>query len=100
MKEKEFQLEVEKRCDANGVHYWHVTKIDPGMKGFPDLCILGSHKMIFRELKKATYNSPKGEQARLIYKLKGAGQDVKVWTPDDLEDGTIDQELSALNQPR
>ena len=98
MQEKEFQKLVEDKCREHKVHFWHVTTKDPGMKGFPDLCIVGTHKLIFRELKRSTFERPAGEQARLLHKLRGAGQDAGVWTPADLADGTIDPELDSLNR--
>lgn len=63
-----------------------------GHAGFPDLCIVGNGRLLFRELKagKGTLSS---EQAEWIRALEAAGADVGVWTDEDWSAGLIEADL-------
>jgi hypothetical protein len=97
MTEAEFQAAVEKKCQEYQLDFWHSTRADPGLKGMPDLIIIGRCKLIWRELKRSQYEKLEGAQSRLFYKLRGAYQDCEIWIPEDLLSGKIDRELALLN---
>jgi len=67
--------------------------------GLPDLLLVGSAACCWRELKCGSTRVT-AVQASWLDALEAAGQDVAVWSPRDLADGTIRAELEALNQSR
>jgi hypothetical protein len=50
--------------------------------GWPDLTLLGHGQLIFAELK-TDRGRLSGEQVGVIAALRAAGQDARVWRPDD-----------------
>jgi hypothetical protein len=72
-----------------------LTPVQGDGKGYPDLTIVGSGGVLFRELKSAKgVTSP--EQREWIADLDRAAADVAVWKPADLRSGRIEAELRAL----
>ena len=67
--------------------------------GFPDVMIIGPGGVLYRELK--TYASPDLLPGQMLwkYRLKAAGQNWDIWTPRDLDNGRIDNELADLETP-
>lgn len=67
--------------------------------GFPDWCLLGPRRLMFRELKRQGHKPTPG-QAEWLAALRRAGEDAGVWTPIDLLTGRIARELSVLASVR
>lgn len=75
-----------------------VTPIQ-GHTGFVDLVIVGVGGVLYRELKgEKTHPTP--EQMRWMGTLDESGQDVAIWRPEHLRDGTVEAALKALTKPR
>ena len=78
---------------ARTVNGWR-TAIQ-GNPGFPDLVIVGTRGVLWRELK-----APRGrvtpEQARWIAQLQRAGADADIWRPCHLTSGRITAEIGAI----
>jgi hypothetical protein len=64
-------------------------------KGWPDWVIIGSRKVIFRELKSET-GALTPEQKQVGEMLQRAGQSWRVWRPSDLMSGQIAKELTEV----
>lgn len=73
-----------------------VTPIQ-GDPGFPDLVIVGPYGLIFRELK-SKIGRLSTDQNQWILDLKAAGQNVAIWRPEDLTNGTIMRQLRAIGR--
>jgi hypothetical protein len=71
----------------------------PWRQGFPDLLIVGQHRALFRELKGDGGELHARQNAWLSW-LCQVGLDADLWTPRDLRNGTILDQLEALHQPR
>jgi len=70
------------------------TPVEGDGEGFLDLVIVGTG-VLWRELK--TFGKkPTPAQLKWIARLKEAGQDVDVWTGEDLQSGRIERELKAI----
>ncbi len=65
--------------------------------GWPDLCIVGQGRILFRELKVGR-NTLSAEQVEWIRALEEAGSDVGVWTDVDWHSGLIEAELRREGQ--
>ena len=65
--------------------------------GWPDLCIVGHGRILFRELKVGR-NTLSAEQVEWIWALEEAGSDVGVWTDVDWCSGLIEAELRREGQ--
>jgi hypothetical protein len=78
-----------RRSDAGG----------PWRQGFPDLLVIGQHRMLVRELKGDGGQVHARQNAWLTW-LCQAGLDADLWTAAQLRDGTIAADLAALNAPR
>jgi hypothetical protein len=75
------------------------TPVQGDGKGWLDLTIVGS-RVLWRETK-STHGRVEPEQQMWIDALTAAGEDVKVWRPIDLLNGTIGRELAAVRvRPR
>lgn len=72
-----------------------ITAVAGDGKGFPDLLILGSEGVLYRELK-TTKGRCTPEQSAWLAALDGAGENGGIWTPVDWFDGTIRKELEAI----
>ena len=68
----------------------------PHLKGYPDLHLVGSRAMCWRELKTGSTRLTAAQESWLDA-LEAAGADVGVWTELDLNRGVIRQEILALN---
>ena len=73
--------------------------LDPTRKrGVPDIMIIADDgRVLFRELK-ATGGLVQDHQSAFIKRLSDNGQDVGVWTPEDLDSKRIEGELSGATR--
>ena len=93
MLEAEFQAQVRQLCTIRGLLVYHTHDSRRSDAGFPDLTIVGSKRMLFRELKKEDGRvSPM--QQYWIDRLNDVGQDAGVWRPSDMP--RIVRELGTL----
>jgi len=74
-----------------------VTAVQGDGKGFPDLVLVASGGVLFRELKSAK-GSLSAEQRAWLDALAGAGADAAVWRPADLRSGRVLAELRAAQR--
>lgn len=65
--------------------------------GWPDLVIVGPHRVLYRELKSAR-GTVSAQQRAWLHALTAAGQDAAVWATQDLMSGRIEHELAALRR--
>jgi hypothetical protein len=99
VREIELQREVAKRCLRYEVDMHHTHQPLQDRAGWVDLALLGTKRVMFRELKTRTGKvSP--AQKRTGDRLIAAGLDYAVWRPADLESGRVDRELAALSGRR
>lgn len=99
MREGELEANVAALCKSLGLLYYHTYRSTRSPAGFPDDVIVGPHGMIYRELKREGEN-PSAAQQEWLDGLQAVGQDVGVWRPADLFDGTIAATLRALSARR
>jgi hypothetical protein len=97
MTHDELLARVTGMCDDLGYpwHYCRDSRHCDG-KGFPDLCIVGRHRVIFAELKPSTFDTRSPEQVTWGHALLAAGQLYVVWYVSDLEQGHIARALDGL----
>ena len=80
--EADFQRQVQDIARIHGWVDYHVLKAKGMRAGFPDLVLLRKPELIWVELKSA-----KGKvtpaQAEMHEMLRGCGQEVYIWYPDD-----------------
>ena len=102
MNEREFIGEVVKLCDSliPPVRWLHLEAVRkercPWLDGFPDLQLMGSCALMWREVK-CGGSTPTAEQDEYLTWLEDTGRDADVWTERDLYDGSVKAELLALN---
>jgi hypothetical protein len=96
--EQAFLSAVYKICDNFDVKYHHCgdSRKCSGT-GLPDLIICGTRRVIWRELKSSPVDQPTSGQTLWMYFLRAAGQDIKIWTPADLDSGSIETEIASLS---
>jgi hypothetical protein len=82
-------------CKQLGVRYYHPYDSRRCVPGFPDLVLVGTRGLIFRELKSRT-GIVEPAQREWGYALHATGHDWDVWRPSDLASGRIAVELAAL----
>ncbi len=82
-------------CKLLGVRYYHPYDSRRTVPGFPDLVLVGTHALAFRELKSES-GTLRPEQREWGYALRAIGHDWDVWRPSDLDSGRIAGELAAL----
>jgi hypothetical protein len=70
------------------------TPVEGDAEGFLDIVVVGT-RVLWRELK-TVGKKPTPAQLKWIARLKDAGQDVDVWTGEDLQSGRIERELKAI----
>jgi len=99
MHESEVEAGVVSLCKALGLLRYHTYRSTRSPAGFPDEVVVGPNGMIYRELKSQT-GKVSGEQQKWLDGLRAAGQDVGVWRPEHLLDGTIAATLKALSGRR
>jgi len=95
----DFLGQVFRICAEHRVlHHWCAdARRCLGTRGIPDLILCGSHHVIFREVKQDSHDSPSSYQVTWLYALRGAGMDTGVWHYADLDNGTVEREIGALN---
>ena len=82
MTEKEFQDKVVKYAQYLGILCYHTYDSRRSQRGFPDLVLVGKHKVVYVELKSAR-GKVSNEQREWLTRLTSAGQAAYVWRPDD-----------------
>lgn len=96
MLENEFLADIRKTAKLFGVTVYHTHRSDRSEPGFPDLTLVGSRGVLFRELK-----TEKGKlSAHQVYWLQiltDAGADAGVWRPSDFPT-RVCAELKALGR--
>lgn len=94
--EAELQSWVLELCKVLGLLVFHSgdSRRD-SCAGFPDLLIVGSKGVLYRELKTMS-NRVSVDQQRWISRLARAGQSAAVWRPTDWFDDTVGRELKAI----
>ena len=96
MRESQLQDTIVQLCKLfGGITWYHAYTSRRSVPGWPDLAILGTRRLIFRELKTET-GKVSMEQERWGLMLRHAGQDWDVWRPNDLQSGRIQRELEAI----
>lgn len=95
--EREFSYLVLALAERVGVlaHWCADSRRCVGDRGFPDLTIVGSHGVIFAELK-TDRGMTSAEQDLWIWTADRAGIRAVVWRPDHLIDGTIERLMEAI----
>lgn len=80
---------------AQTAHGWRTPVQGPLGAGFPDLLLVREkdRRIMFVELK-ADRGKVSPAQVDVALRLFAAGQDVQVWRPSDLDDGTIQAALA------
>ena len=82
MTEAELQKRVLDLCDLLGLLVFHDNDSRRNRAGFPDLVIVGRHRVLYRELKTDT-GQLRPEQKTWLNRLVAAGADAGVWRPRD-----------------
>lgn len=94
--ERQLQDSIFALCRVMRLYVYHTFDSRRSVPGFPDLVIIGN-RVLWRELKDWRPSSrPTREQARVLMRLRNAGQDAGIWRPADWFSGRIGAELSAL----
>jgi hypothetical protein len=103
MTEVELLAEIAKICGSldppvRWVHYAAVRRDRscPWLAGMPDLLLVGTRAMCWREVKAAS-TPLTAAQDRWLDALEAAGGDADIWQERDLYDGSIRAEIYALN---
>lgn len=86
---------VEALARSLGIHVHHDADSRRCEAGFPDLVLIGTRGVLFRELKDR-YAELSSEQKALGYRLVGSGQDWDVWRPQDWACRRISAELEEI----
>jgi hypothetical protein len=92
----EFQTTIIRKC--RGLHVHHCGMLG-SQRGFPDLVIIGPGGVLWRELK-VPPDDLRSEQRALGYTLQACWQNWAVWTPADLDNGRIEEELASIKRLR
>jgi len=93
--EAALQAFVRAECRRRGLLHYHTHRSDRSEPGFPDSVIVGPGRLLFRELKSQTGRASP-DQLRWLQRLRAAGADAAIWTPDDKRTGRIHNELNRL----
>ena len=94
LSEGEFQSSILDLVRALGLQAYHTHDSRRSQKGFPDLVIVGSNGVLYRELKTMT-GVVTEEQKYWLSILQAAGADVAIWRPN-LWPEPITRDLRAL----
>lgn len=96
MSESVFQSKVISMAKSLGWEHYHTHDSRRSVAGFPDLVLVHPQKgwIIYRELKTETGRVSQA-QWHWISMLRACRQDVDVWRPSGLLDGSILRDLSA-----
>jgi hypothetical protein len=82
-------------CKELGIRYFHAYNSRHSVPGFPDLVLVGSHGIAYRELK-TDWGKLSPDQTTWKYALLATGQDWEIWRPRDLASGLIRAQLATL----
>lgn len=96
MTEAALQKNIIAACERNGlivVHYPVSTRAP--FRGWPDLQIIGSRGVLYRELKSMT-GQLSVDQRRIGSQLTRWGHDWAVWRPVDWYSGTISRQAEGI----
>lgn len=94
MPESALQQAVQDRCDALSLIWYHVNDSRRDNPGMPDLLVVGK-VTLFIELK-SMRGRLRPEQETFMTALQDSGQQVLLWRPEHLFDGTIDRVLRQI----
>lgn len=81
-------------------HHCRNSRSCSGYSGLPDLIIVGPRAAVWVEVKPSRGARLRPEQTTWRYALSAAGHYHNVWTPDDLESGTVRSILLGLIWPQ
>lgn len=81
--EKPFLEAVRAVAKAHGWLGYHVLRSDGSAPGYPDLHLVRGTVSMYRELKRSRKEKPSKAQQEWLAALTAAGQDAKVWSPED-----------------
>lgn len=95
MTEAQLQAAVVDLCKLLGVRWYHPYDSRRSVPGYPDLTLVGTRGLMFRELKTATGRLTKHQQDWGA-SLRRASADWDVWRPRDLRRGRVLAELRAI----
>lgn len=98
LRESDYLAQVYGLCEKAPCSYHHcgVPYRCTGHNGFPDLMIIGSHGVLFREVKTVN-DRPSPDQTAMLWLLKAAGQDAGIWTETDLTSGIVAREIAGIS---
>lgn len=98
MTERQLQGTVQQLAQVLGWRHYHTHDSRRSNPGYPDLTLVhpGQGRVIWAELK-TTRGRVSPAQREWIGDLEAAGQEVYVWRPTHLQDGTIQKVLTASN---
>lgn len=82
-------------CRVIGVRYFHAYDSRRSVPGWPDLVLLGTRGLMFRELKTQS-GTLRPEQREWGNALRAVGANWDTWRPGDLISGRIAAELREL----
>lgn len=96
MTERQLQGTVQQLATLHGWRWYHTHDSRRSAPGFPDLVMVHptQGRVVWAELKRASGRLTKDQKA-WIADLEAAGQEVHVWRPTHLQDGTINALLST-----
>ena len=96
MTERQLQGTVQQLATVYGWRWYHTHDSRRSVPGYPDLTLVhsGQGRVIWAELK-TTRGRLTADQKAWIADLEAAGEEVHVWRPTDLQDGTISSLLAT-----
>jgi hypothetical protein len=99
MLEAELLAAVLKLAKTHKVLAFHSTdsRKDCGDRGFVDLVLAGSAKLVFAELKSDTGSYGPG-QSDWAWRIRACGQTYYYWKPNDLRNGSIERIIQDLHE--
>ncbi|MEU4217566.1 hypothetical protein [Actinoplanes sp. NPDC026623] len=97
--EAPLQAFVRRECKARDLLHYHTHRSERSERGFPDSVIVGPRGVVFRELK-SDGGRAEPEQLVWLHRLREAGADAAIWTPQDRRSGRILNELNWLSRDR
>ena len=77
-------------------HHCRDSRHCNGVRGMPDLVIIGRGKVLWAEVKPYRGAHLTADQTTWKYNLIAAGYSYVVWTPADFRDGTVRLDLDSL----
>jgi hypothetical protein len=97
MKERQFLEQVYGICAKAGVtvHHCNDARRCHG-NGLPDLILIGVNGVLWREVKSQYDVNLRPVQTAVLWTLRAARQDARVWTEQDLDGGAVAREIAAI----